>query len=121
MANATITLTVSESWDDGKRIHVIGSLAISPASDVYVAGGLAIPLPTAPAINPNTKPISFSAQGLAGYLFFFDRANSKLKIMAMKTTPANYDPLIEINAAAIPAALSGDTITFDATYRKFAE
>jgi hypothetical protein len=42
MANAILTLNVTDHWDDGKRIHVIGYITNNGGN--YAAGGLAFSL-----------------------------------------------------------------------------
>jgi len=121
MAVATITLTPTESWDDGKRIHVIGTLAISAAADTYGVGGLAVPTPAVPGVVSSSKPYDFIANGLAGYIFTYDFTNAKLMVRVLKNAAATNDPLSELTAIAIPAGLSGDTIRFHAICHKLVE
>lgn len=121
MAEASITLTVGESWDDGKRIHVIGSLAIDAASDMYATGGLSVPVPQVPAVNAAAKPVEFAAEGLAGYTFSYKHATDRLMVFVLKASAALNDPMPELTAVAIPAGLSGDTIHFHGIYHKFSE
>src|SRR5574339_25156 len=121
MAVATITLTPVESWDDGKRIHVCGTLAISAASDTYAAGGLAVPTPAVPGVPSTAEACRFEAEGLAGYQLTYVKSTKKLRVNAQTNAAAEDAPLGELAAAAVPAALSGDTITFYGIYRKFVD
>jgi len=118
MAVAAITLTPTESWDEGKRIHVVGTLAIAPAADTYAAGGLAVPVPNAPGVNAAAKPILFIATGIAGYYFEYVYTTNRLKA---RTGAAAQTGLTEVTAGAVPAGLSGDTTRFYAIYHKFSE
>ncbi len=119
MADTSITLTVQEYWDDGQRIHVAGTLAIGAAALTYPAGGIPVPTPAVPGIGATTKASIFRANGLAGYLFQYDRANAKLLVGAQTNAAAEDAPLGELAASAVPAALSGDTIYFHGIYKKF--
>jgi len=118
MAEAVVTLTPTESWDDGKRIHVVGTLGIEAAAATYAAGGLAVPVPNAPGVNAAAKPILFIATGISGYYFEYAYATDKLKA---RTGAAAQTGLTEVTAGAVPAGLSGDTTRFYAIYHKFSE
>ena len=121
MAVSTITLTPTESWDDGKRIHVQGALAITPSADTYATGGLAVPIAVVPGVVSTTKPVVFSASGIAGYIYEYDYTASKLRVRAHVNAAAEDAPLGELAVAATPAGVSGDTIRFYAIYHKLVE
>jgi len=112
MAEAKITPTSKKVWDDGKKIHVVGLLTVAPAADTYTAGGnaldfvanmvdgagLGIPLP-----GIGSQPFYAEVQGLA-YIGQYNPTTKKMKFVAFGGT--------EVTAGAVPAGLSGDTITF---------
>ena len=112
MAEAKMTPTSKRVWDDGKKIHVVGTLVVAPGPDTYTAGGnavdfvanmvdgagLGIPLP-----GIGAQPFYAEVQGLA-YIGQYNPSTKKLKMIAFGGT--------EAAAGAVPAGLSGDVITF---------
>lgn len=112
MAEAKLTPTSKKVWDDGKKIHVVGLLTVAPAADTYTAGGnaldfvanmvdgagLGMPLP-----GIGSQPFWVNVVGLA-YYGQYNPVTKKLKLL----TPGG----TEVTAGAVPAGLSGDTITF---------
>lgn len=112
MAEAKLTPTSKRVWDDSKKIHVVGTLAVAAGPDTYTAGGnaldfvanmvdgagLGIPLP-----GIGSQPFWVNVVGLA-YYGQYNPATKKLKILA----PGG----AEVAAGAVPAGLSGDTISF---------
>jgi hypothetical protein len=112
MAEAKLTPTSKRVWDDGKKIHVIGTLTVAPAADTYTAGGnaldfvanmvdgagLGVPLP-----GIGSQPFWVHVLGNA-YFGQYNPSTKKLKLLAFGGT--------EVTAGAVPAGLSGDTIAF---------
>lgn len=112
MAEAKITPTSKRVWDDGKKIHVVGTLTVAPGADTYTAGGnaldfvanmvdgagLGVPLP-----GISSQPFYVFVMGLA-YFGQYNPTTKKLKLLAFGGA--------EVAAGAVPAGLSGDTITF---------
>jgi len=104
MAVATVTLTVTNTWSDGKRQHVIGTVGISPAPDTYATGGLAADIKD-PLIK-STKLRWVSIRGAAIlYQYIFVASTTKIKIFDLVFQT-------ELAAAAIPADVSNDIIDF---------
>lgn len=124
MADAVAVATVNPLLPTGLGgnglYRVLGALAISASPAVYVAGGIAMNLMQS-AIKAQRTPLLVNVQGIAGYIYEYiagsDNSNGKLIIRAQTSGASEDDPLGELAASAIPAACSGDTITFEATYR----
>lgn len=126
MATATVTLTVS-AWPAGQT-HTVspgwqlvnGTASIQASPGAYATGGLPltwVPLTGASGKNffpssgySSLKPTIAYFTGIAGYVYAFDFATNKLMIFVQGAAAG--DPLAELAAGAIPAAVSGDTITF---------
>jgi hypothetical protein len=118
MAEAKVTPTTKRVWDDSKKIHVVGTLAVAAGPDTYIAGGnaldfvanmvdgagLGIPLP-----GIGSQPFWVNVVGLA-YYGQYNPTTKKLKIFTLAG--------VEVAAGAVPAGLSGDTITFYLVFDK---
>lgn len=123
MAVATVTLT-NTTLGVGARIPggtlQTFNMAISASPDTYAAGGLSIPWRS--AAKGTTKPPlpgTVKIDGLAGYQMVYDDAGQKVKIRQQRDPAAAGGadiPFTELAAAAIPAALSGDTIKVSAIF-----
>lgn len=138
MATAVGTLTVTDVWSDGKRQHVIGTVAVDASPATYLTGGLALALTDA-KIKSQQAPKRIQLNGKSGFLYEYDRANAKMKIRvpvritggasaagtgtvqgkaadAALTKEEAADVLIAgselVTAVAIPAAVSSDVIDF---------
>lgn len=110
MAEAKATFTTKKVWDDSKKIHAVGILAVSAAPDTYTTGGIAfdalantvdgaglgLPLPGVPS-----QPFWVSIAGSAFY-GQYNPTTKKLKLFAAGG--------VEVAAGAIPAGLSSDLI-----------
>lgn len=113
MAEAKITPTSKKVWDDGKKIHVVGLLAVAPSADTYTAGGnaldfvanmvdgagLGVPLP-----GISAQPFWVNILGNS----YFGQYNPTTKKVKLSVIVGG----AEVAAGAVPAGLSGDTITF---------
>lgn len=119
MALALATPTVTDSWFDGKRLHVVGTIAIGASPLTYAAGG--------PVLNFNgvgilsgLPPVRTDVSGRGGFIYKFLKgttiANGTLAVFAEGTVAANA-PLVEHTTAAIAAGVSGDTIDFYAIFK----
>lgn len=110
MAVATVTVTPLRSWVDG-MYHVFGTVAVSASADTYATGGLTMALNNA-LIKAQRTPQFVRFTGINGYEYAYingsDNTNGKLKILTTAAT--------ELAAAAVPAGVSGDTITFEAVF-----
>jgi hypothetical protein len=113
-----LTFTLVDTWDDGKRIHVAGTVA---ASGNYSGGGDTLDLSQFPIIAATQAPIQGAAwmDGLSGYDFVFypgSAMNSgKVKIFQQGASAGAFP---EVAAAAYPSAITGDTITFYGIFKK---
>jgi len=113
-----LTFTIVDTWDDGKRIHVAGTVA---ASGNYATGGDALDLSQSPLVASDQPPINGTAwmDGLAGYDYVFlpgAAMNScKVKIFQQGAAAGAFP---ELAAGAYPGAISGDTITFYGIFKK---
>jgi hypothetical protein len=65
-----LTFSLVDTWDDGKRIHVSGTIA---ASGSYSTGGDTLDLSQTPIVASSQPPINGTAwmDGLAGYDYVF--------------------------------------------------
>ena len=113
-----LTFTLVDTWDDGKRVHVAGTIA---ASGSYVSGGDTLDLSQFPAVAASRPPIQGAAwiDGLAGYDYVFTPGsgmnNGKVKIFQQGTSAGAFP---ELAASAYPAAVTSDTITFYGIFKK---
>ena len=113
-----LTFTLVDTWDDGKRVHVTGTIA---ASGNYTTGGDTLDLSQAPLIAPTRAPIQGSAwiDSLAGYDYVFTPGsamnNGKVKIFAQGAAAGAFP---ELAAGAYPAAITAHTITFYGIFQK---
>ncbi len=114
-----LSFTLTDFWDDSRRLHVIGSIA---ASGSYSTGGDTLDLSTA-ALQSLSPPIggAVEVEGDAGFDYRWvsgtTLANGKVKIF--QTGAALSGPLAELAAGAYPAAITGDAIAFKAVFKKF--
>jgi len=109
-----LAFTLVDSWDDGRRIHVAGTIV---ASGNYATGGDALDLSSIGAAGvPTTKPpIQGTAwmDGLAGYDYVFSPgATINANKVKMFQQASGAGAFSELAAGAYPTAISGDTITF---------
>lgn len=113
-----LTFSLVDTWDDGKRIHVSGTVA---ASGNYSTGGDTVDLSQFPAVASAQPPIQGTAwmDGLAGYDYVFAPGaamnSNKVKIFAQGAAAGAFP---ELAAGAYPAGISGDTITFYGIFPK---
>jgi hypothetical protein len=123
MAEASIVVTVTDEMPlPGKGFLVMGTLAVDAASDTYATGGLALGVAEFAGKVPvasGQAPKHLIATGIAGYVYEFKKATNRLQIRAQTNAAAEDAPLGELAASAIPAGVSGDTITFIALFDKF--
>lgn len=121
MANATAVPTVTYQHKED-TYKVLGTLAVDASPATYVTGGIALSFFQA-AIKASRTPLAVNVVGIAGYKYEYvagvDASTGKLIIRAQTSGAAAGDPLGELAASAIPAGVSGDTITFEATFKGF--
>ena len=109
-----LTFTLVDSWDDGKRIHVAGTVAVSGS---YTTGGDTLDLSPIEALGvPTTKPpIAGTAwmDGLAGYDYIFAPgaaiSSNRMKVFEQASAAGAFS---ELAAGSYPSAITGDTVTF---------
>jgi hypothetical protein len=113
-----LTFNLVDTWDDGKRIHVSGTVA---ASGNYATGGDTLDLSQFPLVAAVQPPINGTSwmDGLAGYDYvFFPGAamnSNKVKIFQQGASAGAFP---EVAAGAYPAAITSDTITFYGIFKK---
>ncbi len=131
MANATVTLTAYNAPygidQTNTRMYLHGLVAFSASPGTYPAGGL---LPTyspikdqsgqavlLPTINVNPDTMWIQSIAGSGYTYQYNKATGKIQIFV--TGSASQNPAAELTGGtAIPAAVSGDTIEFEAEWAK---
>lgn len=99
-----LAMTVTDHWDDGKRLHVTGTLT---ASGSYSTGGDT--LPTNPAIKTTKNPVFVVVNMFSAY--YAQQNGAKVKFFTAAGA--------EVSAGAYPSDITEDTITFYAIYHKF--
>ena len=113
-----LTFSLVDTWDDGKRVHVSGTVA---ASGNYSTGGDTLDLSQFPIIAATQAPIQGTAwmDGLAGYDYNFIQGsamnNAKVKIFAQGASAGAFP---ELASGAYPGAITGDTVTFYGIFKK---
>lgn len=113
-----LTFTLVDTWDDGKRVHVAGTVA---ASGNYSTAGDTLDLSQAPIIASTQAPINGTAwmDGLAGYDYVFypgaSISTGKVKIFQQGASAGAFP---ELAAGAYPSAITGDSITFYGIFKK---
>ena len=114
MAAGTAVVTISDNWSDGKRQFVIGTIVL--AND-YAAGGIVIAW-TDSKIKSSRAPKIARIDGIAGFKYEYDATNKKILIRGQQPTSATSGiiKLDEIASAALPAGVTGDTISFFAIF-----
>ena len=113
MANAIASVSkVLKSWQDNDGYNVIGNMTVQAGPNLYVVGGIAFSL-SSPLIKASRPPLMVSFVGQNGQYYAYvpgtNISSGKLKLFSAFGT--------ELTAVAIPAAVSGDTITFQASWR----
>ena len=112
MAEAKSVLTTKKVWDDGKKIHVVGTLAVSAGPDTYTTGGVAFD----PLVNVvDGAGLGIALIGVSSQPFFsnvvggayFGQYNPATKKMKLNVIVGG----AEVAAGAVPAGLSSDLIT----------
>lgn len=109
-----LAFTLVDSWDDGRRIHVAGTVL---ASGNYATGRDTLDLTPLEALGvPTTRPpIAGTAwmDGLAGYDYVFTPGaainSGKVKIFQNAAAAGAF---AELAPSAYPAAIAADTVTF---------
>jgi hypothetical protein len=113
-----LAFTLVDTWDDGQRIHVTGTVGPSGS---YSTGGDTLDLSQWPQIAATRAPIQGTAwvDGLAGYDYKFSPGsamnNGTVKVFQQGTSAGAFT---ELAASAYPSAITSDTITFYGIFKK---
>lgn len=113
-----LTFTLVDTWDDGRRVHVSGTVS---ASGSYTTGGDTLDLSQFPLIAATQPPIQGTAwmDGLAGYDYVFAPGSAmnsgKVKIFEQGTSAGAFP---ELASGAYPGAITTDTVTFYGIFKK---
>jgi len=113
-----MTFSVVDTWDDGKRIHVSGTVV---PSGNYTTSGDTLDLSQGPLIASDQPPTQGTAwmDGLAGYDYIFYPGaamnSNKVKIFQQGSAAGAFP---ELAARAYPGAITADTITFYGIFKK---
>ncbi len=120
MTTATATFAVDPLYphpDVTERyIHYFGTVTITPSTDVYAAGGLALVFSGIPSSGaPAWVEFAEEVLALAGYKFVYVRSTGKLALLQSAGSAA---PFAEFGNSAIPAEISTGPIRCRVTFRK---
>ncbi len=113
-----LTFTLVDTWDDGKRVHVTGTVV---ASGNYSTSGDTLDLSQFPLVATTQPPIQGTAwmDGLAGYDYVFYPGaamnSNKVKIFQQGASAGAFP---ELAAGAYPSGITADTITFYGIFKK---
>ncbi len=109
-----IAVTITDRWNDGKRLHVSGTLGFSGN---YATGGDTLDFTG--KVTASRAPVDLSVDGQAGFKYNAVKgttiANNKVKVF--QTGAAVSSPFAELAAAAYPAGVTGDTVGFQAIFK----
>ena len=102
-------------FNDIDMAHVWGHISIPPSPATYTTGGLPIVWSSVQGFPGTFAPymVSFaSVSGNGAYIYMWNATSGNIQIFTASTA-------IELaNASAIPAAVSGDTIRFEAIVQR---
>lgn len=96
--------------------NVMGATGVLTPSGNYATGGDTVDFTVLPRYFDGRKPDFLMIVGKAGYIYAYDAANGKVMTFFGDNNNAVDGPLIEIPAAAYPAGVTGDVITFFAVW-----
>jgi hypothetical protein len=120
MALSTAVVSVTDDRNTfamGQKFAVIGTIAIGASPLTYAAGGIVMSLFGA-LIKASRTPDMVIVQGQSGYVYVYvpgsDGSNGLLKVFQQSAATS---ALTEVPTAAVPAGVSGDTITFLAIFK----
>ncbi len=107
-----LALTVTNHWDDGKRLHVVAGL--TPSGN-YAAGGDAIPL-TSTDIKSRKAPIMAIPMGTGSAVYdYLVTINANVLVLKIVTRSTG----TELAAGAYPAGILADLIGVYMIFHKF--
>lgn len=116
-------VSFTDVWTDGRRIHAIGTITFSGN---YAAGGDSFDIKAAKGAidhrfwKSNKDPLYVDIRGKGGFVYEYDAANKKVKVRGYTPTSASAGviPMDEIAAAAYPAGVTGDVVSFYAVGKR---
>jgi hypothetical protein len=113
-----LTFSIIDTWEDGKRVHVSGTVV---ASGNYTTSGDTLDLSEVPLIASDQPPVQGTAwmDGLAGYDYvFYPGAAMNANKVKVFQQGASAGPFPELASGAYPSAITADTITFYGIFKK---
>lgn len=118
MAAAIAVPTVVVSKNIGNFYEVIGTIAISASPATYTGGGIACNF-FQDLVKAQSAPVLVVITGESGFIYAYvvgaDASAGLLKVFVQDGVSGN--PLAEIaNSTTVPAGLSGDVISFRASW-----
>lgn len=120
MATAVATPTITRRFKVGRTIQVFGTIAITASPATYATGGLVCDF-SGKIPGCKKAPLNVEVNGINGfwYSFAYGSGINNGKLLAYVATSVgggNLPQTEATNAAAIPAGISGDTISFNAQF-----
>lgn len=113
MANATASLTVTDTWYDGKREHVIGTVAITNFN--YVTNGIVLSFTGQEFIKSSTNPVVCLITGVGGFLYGWDYTNLSIRIWSQNGATGGF--LETPGGSPLVTGISADTIKLYAIFK----
>lgn len=113
-----IAVTITDRWNDGKRLHVSGTLAFSGN---YATGGDTLDFTG--KVLASRAPVAVRVEGIAGFRYEVNIGsgigNSLVLVRGQEPTNATAGviALTQLAAAAYPAGVTGDTVRFHAIFK----
>jgi len=119
MANSVASLTVTDTWYDGKREHVVGTVVLTNFN--YITNGIPLVFTGQEFIKSATAPVLVNITGVAGFMYVWDYTNSTIRIFqigAIASTPFVAAPITElIGGSPLTSGVSTDTIKLYALFK----
>lgn len=110
-----IAVTVTDKWDDGKRLHVIGTLVFSGS---YPTGGDTLDFTG--KVPASRAPLLIMVEGKAGFVYGASLgstiANNLVLVLVEAAVGVN-TALAQHTAVAYVAGVTGDTVKFYAIFK----
>lgn len=109
----SLTLTVTDHWQDGKRIHVVGTIV---AAGNYTTAGVTLSFADTKIKSSSIPEVVLIAGANGLYIYRYQPgtgiADGKVLVVDLSTQA-------QLAAAAFPAGITGDTLTVYAIFPKF--
>lgn len=119
VAAATPTINAFPNGiDNTQRMTIVyGTIAIGASPLTYATGGVVLSFSGLEPIKSTQNPVIVYIESVSGsgYTYEWNKATGKVQIF---TGAAAQSPQTELTAGAVPAAVSGDTIAFEAHFLK---